>query len=337
MVGGAGQREDLVDRKTGLPTELRDGPGLDTEPSEGRLGVAPIDREAGRGVEILHVGSQQLGAQDLVRSEEASGEVRGDLQVVLAVEATEVGAVTAARQPFLAVLADRLEQSIPRLEPVVFGIHERPGHQPLGAATNTDAPSTTPPAQTASAAARVQPPVKTVSRSSRHCSASSRRSYDQSIAARSVWWRSTVPRRAAGEQPEALVEALGELPRVHRGHPGRGELDRQRDAVETPADFGDVAAAFFACDVEVRSRRRALARRTAAPRQHAAISATPASAHRQRRATAPRGSVRPRRRAPRGWSPAPRTCGQARSITSTSSAAASRTCSQLSSTSSSSL
>ncbi|TQM66661.1 hypothetical protein FHX41_0242 [Actinomadura hallensis] len=41
------------------------------------------------------------------------------------------------------------------------------------------------------------------------------------------------------QQAEAVAEAGGELVRRHRAHPGRGELDRQRQAVQPPADAPD--------------------------------------------------------------------------------------------------
>jgi hypothetical protein len=40
---------------------------------------------------------------------------------------------------------------------------------------------------------------------------------------------------AAGEQPEPLIQPGAHLAQRHRLQPGRGQLDRQRDAVEAPA------------------------------------------------------------------------------------------------------
>jgi hypothetical protein len=42
---------------------------------------------------------------------------------------------------------------------------------------------------------------------------------------------------APGQEPEALVEQAGDLGRAESGHPGGGQLDGQRDAVQPPADF----------------------------------------------------------------------------------------------------
>ena len=58
----------------------------------------------------------------------------------------------------------------------------------------------------------------------------------------------------AGEQPEALVEQGGDLAGRHADDPRRGELDRERDAVEPAADLGDRGTR---CRVEREVRRRA--------------------------------------------------------------------------------
>ena len=44
---------------------------------------------------------------------------------------------------------------------------------------------------------------------------------------------------AAGEQPEPVTEPLRDVVRRHRRDPRRGELDRERDPVEPPADLRD--------------------------------------------------------------------------------------------------
>ena len=43
----------------------------------------------------------------------------------------------------------------------------------------------------------------------------------------------------AGEEPEASIETPGQLGRVHRRHPRRCELDRQRHPIETPTHLRD--------------------------------------------------------------------------------------------------
>ena len=44
--------------------------------------------------------------------------------------------------------------------------------------------------------------------------------------------------RAAGQQPEPVVQAVDDLGQRQRPHPRGGELDGQRHAVEAPADLG---------------------------------------------------------------------------------------------------
>ena len=43
---------------------------------------------------------------------------------------------------------------------------------------------------------------------------------------------------ATGEEPEPVAEPPRDVVGRHDGHAGRGELDRERDPVETPADLG---------------------------------------------------------------------------------------------------
>ena len=50
--------------------------------------------------------------------------------------------------------------------------------------------------------------------------------------------RDADPARAR-EQPEPIVEAAGDLVRRERAHAGRGELDREGNAVEATADLRD--------------------------------------------------------------------------------------------------
>src|SRR5262249_33703833 len=45
--------------------------------------------------------------------------------------------------------------------------------------------------------------------------------------------------RPSGEKPEALVQSIEDLRRAEGSDPCRGELDRERNAVETPADLAD--------------------------------------------------------------------------------------------------
>ena len=114
----------------------------------------------------------------------------------------------------------------------------------------------------------------------------------------------------ARQQPEAVVEPIADLRRAHRHHPGRRQLDRQRDAVEAPADLG-----------RPRARRPASAEREAA-----ADRAGPLDEQRDRRGRRPRRrrraagratAARRRGRAPRATSPAPSTVRARARIAST--------------------
>ena len=88
---------------------------------------------------------------------------------------------------------------------------------------------------------------------------------------------------AAGEQPEAVVEARGELLDGHRPQPRGGQLDRQRQAVEPPADLRDRRRR-----ARTRARRRGRGRGTARSRD-------------RRRAAGPGRGSRRRSPAARGW------------------------------------
>ena len=120
---------------------------------------------------------------------------------------------------------------------------------------------------------------------------------------------------AAGEQAEAVVELGQDLLDPQHAGARRRQLERQRDAVEPPADLGDgrrvgVGERELGRDLagaldEEPHRLEALERGRAA--------AAPRLGQRQRRA--PGAPSRRRRRAPRGWSPARVSSAQARRST----------------------
>ena len=92
---------------------------------------------------------------------------------------------------------------------------------------------------TATAPSSVKPLPKIPSRRKSTRSRSSSRSWLQSMSARSVCWRGKHVAAAAGEHPEALVEPVAQLPRTEHLDARGGEFDRQRNAVEPPADVRD--------------------------------------------------------------------------------------------------
>ncbi len=71
-----------------------------------------------------------------------------------------------------------------------------------------------------------------------------------------------LPRRrravARAEQAEAVVEPLGDRRRAERSQPARGELERERQAVEPEADAGDVRRVLLVEHESGRRRRRPL-------------------------------------------------------------------------------
>ena len=88
------------------------------------------------------------------------------------------------------------------------------------------------------AAARSKPPANTDSRANSALLASGSSRYDHSIAATRLWWRGSAL-RGRRQQPRTDHRAARPPRRRHGPHPGRGQLDRQREAVEPPADLGD--------------------------------------------------------------------------------------------------
>ena len=158
-----------------------------------------------------------------------------------------------------------------------------------------------PPAPTASAASSVKPPANTASRRNSAARASSQEvvaPVDQRAQRLLARQRGAV---AAGQQPEAIVQALGDLLDRQRAHARRGELDRERNAVEPPADVRRLPArsASVTRSAGCAAVARSTNRRTAANRVSASGVNAPARA-RARRAAAADTSSRPRRAAARG-------------------------------------
>ena len=89
------------------------------------------------------------------------------------------------------------------------------------------------PASTASAASRVHPPTKTDRQANASCSSGSSRSYDQSTAARNVWWRST-PRPPVSSRNRWLRRWSSSSTREHP-HARGCQLDGEWDAVQPVA------------------------------------------------------------------------------------------------------
>ena len=198
------------------------GAGQQLHPRVGIRGQRPLRRHADIGVVILEVGHQLLG----VERRPASGVVapRG---VVVQVAGRGGGRLARVDQQPPRVLAHRLRQPVPRPARV------------LGTTVTSDVSTSRPsasrvnPGATAWAAAASNPPTNTASRRNACCS----------VGSRSCWLHSTDgPHRCATPAPgglaQARLDARQDLGHRHRGHPRRGQLDPQRQTVETGAELG---------------------------------------------------------------------------------------------------
>ncbi len=152
------------------------------------------------------------------------------------------------------------------------------------------------------------------------------------------------PRASAGvsarrgcpaQEPETIVEPLGDRRGLERSEPAGGELERERQAVEPEADASDVLRVLVVEHEAGRSRRRPARRRAGPPRsgearrERARCSGSGMSSDGTRNTTSP-GTRSGSRLVARIVS-----CGAERSSASASASVAASTCSQLSSTSSS--
>ena len=242
----------------------------------------------------------------------------------------------ASVEPVERIVADRLQQAVSR-----FSGWSTPSNaiSDLSARRSTRSRtsyrSTSPKAPTtASAAAIVNGPENTPSRRSAARSAASSRSWLQSIDALSVCWRSTTVRAppVSSRKRSSSWRAISPIARIARAR--SGQLDRQRNAIESATDPGDRVRIIVA-QHEIRlSPARPVKEQSgrvgAFDRIHGRGAAT-------RRARRGRGHARPSRREPTaapGWSSARVTDGSAVSSSSTNDADAPITCSQLSSTNS---
>ncbi len=146
---------------------------------------------------------------------------------------------------------------------------------------------------------------KSASRPSRCRDAGSSRSTPQSIVERIVCWRRGASRGPSAQNREAGVEQAEQLRAGDRPEPGRGELDREWQAVQAPAQLGEHAVVQVdggarglgatgeelprGPDVERRARRRHARRRVGA-----AVGSSRARSARARRRRATSGLRRPR-------------------------------------------
>ena len=182
---------------------------------------------------------------------------------------------------------------------------------------------------TASAISSDQP-AKTDSRRSSACSRSVSRSWLQSMAARSVCWRGGAARSPVVSSRNRSSTRIRDLFHRQRADPGGGQLDRQRDAVQRPADRRHRGARWLG-SARNRARSPRRVRRTAATASAGADRARPAG----RPAAGPARRVSPATRSGSRLVAGSAQVGRgARSSRWQSRAQASSRCSQLSSASS---
>ena len=136
----------------------------------------------------------------------------------------------------LGVLADRLEHPPARVAPAPLDPEQRAVHERRTAGRRRRVPRPRRRRRRPPPRRGVAPAGNTDSRRARRRSGSLSRSQLQSTTARRVRWRPAAARLPAGEQAEAVVQAVGELLERHRAQPRRGELDRERQAVDAAAD-----------------------------------------------------------------------------------------------------
>ena len=150
--------------------------------------------------------------------------------------------------------------------------------------------------------ARRRSPANAPRRSKITRSSSPRSWYDHSTVARRVWWRSTRPRRL----PVRSRNRSSRCPAISTGliddRPRRGELDRQRDAVDPPADLAD-RGPLPMHPIATRRPRRWRDPRTGAPRRSRCRSPSLADGSGVAERTHAHHVLARRRRVPHGSSP----------------------------------
>ena len=88
-----------------------------------------VDRVGERGDDVLGVGAQPGARVELVRTPQTFGGMQGEVGVIARVPVAQHVDPAVLDEPFLAVLADRLQQPVAGIQTTSVSDHERSGHE----------------------------------------------------------------------------------------------------------------------------------------------------------------------------------------------------------------
>ena len=232
-----------------------------------QLDILHVERPLRRGTQVVELQVQPGSPGELVRRPEAGAGLLAEGDVVVGVATAPIAAVAIVLETLTGVLAQRLEQLVAHRAVGLFvGDDHRLATRPSIASSTAHSSTTSSDDDRCAPPACRTMPANTARRSNTTASSVQEHEYDQSTAARSVWWRSNATAPTAGEEPEPLVEQRQDLGHAERRDPRRRELDRERDAVEATADLVD-RRRVRGVDAKVVPAPRRAARRTGAPRR----------------------------------------------------------------------
>ena len=247
-------------RRPGVEVSARRERGLGPLTHTGRRAPALLDRERGddpkaqlgvvaclgvegpgdRGAEVVELGVETREPHRLVRSLQAGPGRFGEAGVVLSVATTMFLGVAGVVEALERVLTQGLEQAVTRggvgavvednhrlRDQVIERVADIPRRELVvsrdrGGGVGIEAPGEDPEAIEDRAIAFVEQRIGPLDRGPQ----------------RLMPLDPATP--STGEEPEPFVEEPRDLGRAHAGNPRGGELDRQRDRVEPPADLHDL-------------------------------------------------------------------------------------------------
>jgi hypothetical protein len=170
MVGGAVHGERTFQWEAELAAQTPAQWWVGGDETECEVGVGDVDRERERGEQVLGLSGEATPGVETARADQLRAHLELEVDEELAVAPAQLGDVVEFAEAFLAVLADRLQKPVPRLEASVVGDHQRLRHQPVGQLPHrrhADRPAR---------AHRFGGLQETVTRANRRCAAESSRS-----------------------------------------------------------------------------------------------------------------------------------------------------------------